>query len=356
MKILDILASLLLLVTQFFKDERSDEEDTFFQEISDKLSQICNLAIKQKLETDELIRLLTPLLDLLTENFSYLPIYRKRVLSILTESFSSLPLTFSLQKKDKHYQFVVEQKTISLSIQGSIMYETNAPTDCRTFLERFVHLYPELNTPVIQFWILSMGIFEDIFSTFGNVLEDFYLPPKVPQGHPHPFHYNPDYRKYYKFDLFDQIFTILNRSVSDLRLTLNDFQEILELLEKLQITHDEQTYEDYSRYRSMSLLFVSALIGFQIRDMLSDEEDKKKLTDVLKIKTVEMLQFTVKAEINYDNLSELSRDFFKNQRANIEVDFRYLKIVLITNFKENSEVFFKAYNPLQEFYRVLINS
>lgn len=350
--ITELLASVLLLITQFFDDE-TIHQDTFFQEFCSKLSEICRLAIEQKLETDELIGLLTPLLDQLTKNFSIIPSFRKRVQRILIETFSSLPLTFSLQKKDIDYQFVVEQKTISLSIQGSIMYETNAPTDCMTFLERVVRLYPTVSTPVIQFWILSMGIFEDIFSTFGDALRLVYLPTTVPKEHPRPFRFIEGYREFYKFDIFDQIFAILNRSVPNLRLTLNDFQEILELLKKLQITHDKQTFENYSSDRSMSLLFVSALIGFQIRDMLSDEEDRQKITDVLNIKEVEMLQRNVRAEVEMYYLSRVSLDFFKNQRANIEVDFSYLKIVMITDLKENPSQFLMAHDALQEFYNEL---
>ena len=75
-----------------------------YKSLFEKLKEICRLAIEQKLETDELIRLLTPLLDLLTENFSFLPSFRKRILHILTESFSSVPLSFSLQKMDIGYR------------------------------------------------------------------------------------------------------------------------------------------------------------------------------------------------------------------------------------------------------------
>ena len=346
MKIPEIIDFLLLLVTQLFEEQVTIQEDTFFQEFSDKLQEICRLAIDQKLETDDLIRLLTPLLNLLAENFSYLPIYRKKVLSILTESFSSLPLTFSLKQIDEKYVFVVEPKTISLSIQGSIMYETNAPTDCRTFLERFVRLYPEVTTPVIHFWILSMGIFKDIFSTFGDVLEDFYLPPKVPQGHPHPFRFIEGYREFYKFDLFDQIFTILNRSVPGLKITSKDFNEILDILKKVQEQHDEP------RERYITFVFLSALIGFQLRDMLSDKEDKKRITDVLKIKEVEMLQRNVRAEVKMYYLSRVSLDFFKNRKTNTQFDYNYLKVA-VTEFNENPLEFSKACDALQEFYQEL---
>lgn len=346
-----LLASVLLLITQFFEDDTM-KEDIFFQELAAKLQDICRLAIEQKLETDELIRLLTPLLGLLTANVFLIRILRNKFLKVLTESFSSLPLTFSLQKIDIGYRFIVEPKTISLSIQDSIMYQTNAPTDCRTFLENFVRLYPEVTTPVIQFWILYMGIFEDIFSTFGDVLMNYCLPSKVPKGHPHPFSFKENYREYYKFDLFEQIFTILNRSVPDLRLTMNDFQQILELLGKVQNLHDEITFEDYPRYRSMSLLFLSALIGFQLRDMLSNPDDKQMVTDVLNIKEIRILQLNVKAEVKYDNLSEVSCDFFKDRKANTEVNFRYLQDV-ITNFKDDFCSFSRAYDALQEFYKQL---
>ena len=105
-----ILASLLLFVTQFFEDETMSDEEfneslpEKYKSLFEKLKEICRLAIEQKLETDELIRLLTPLLDLLTENFSFLPSFRKRILHILTESFSSVPLSFSLQKMDIGYR------------------------------------------------------------------------------------------------------------------------------------------------------------------------------------------------------------------------------------------------------------
>ena len=139
MTIPELLASVLLLITQFFDDD--DEtilDEAFYKSLSKKFEEICRLAIEQKLETDELIRLLTPLLDLLTKKVYMVRTYRITFLKVLTESFSSLPLTFSWLTIDEGYQFVVKPKTISLSIQGSIMYETTAPTDCKTFLERFV--------------------------------------------------------------------------------------------------------------------------------------------------------------------------------------------------------------------------
>lgn len=347
MNILEIIASLLLLVPQFFKDD-TIQEGTFFQEFSDKLLEICSLAIEQKLETDELIRLLTPLLDLLTENFSCLRIYRTMVLSILTESFSSLPLTFSLQKKDKDYQFVVEQKTISLSIQGSIMYETNAPTDCRTFLEKVVRLYPIVSTPVIQFWILSMGIFEDIFSTFGDDLSLVSLPTRIPKGHPHPFRFIEGYREFYKFDLFDQIFAILNKSVPKSKLALFDFHKILNLLKVAQNTFDENL-EEYLQDRYISFFFLSALIGFQLRDMLSNQDDKMMVTAVLKIKQIEILQRNVKAQVKKIYRSNISFDFFKNQKNSTEVDYMYLQHA-VTDFEENLQMVIKANEALQKFY------
>jgi hypothetical protein len=111
MTIPEILVSLLLLVTQFFEDETM-QEDSFFQEFSAKLQEICRLAIEQKLEMDELIRLLTPLLDLLiTKKVYMVRPYRIAFQKVLTESFSSLPLTFSWLKIDEGYQFVVEPTT-----------------------------------------------------------------------------------------------------------------------------------------------------------------------------------------------------------------------------------------------------
>lgn len=347
MNIADILASLLLVVTQFFEDE-TIQEDSFFQEFSAKLKEICRLAIEQKLETDELIRLLTPLLDLLTENVSLVRTLRNTSLKILTESFSSLPLTFSLQKMDIGCRFILEPKTISLSIQGSIMYEANAPTNCKNFLERFVRLYPNVTTPVIQFWILSMGIFENIFDTFGDVLKLICLPPQVPKEHPPPFRFEHDYEEYYKFDLFEQIFTILNRSVPGLKITSNDFHQILSLLKEVQNTRDEN-FEDYSRNRWTSFFFLSALIGFQLRDMLSNPDDKKMVTDVLKIKEIGILQRNVKAEVRFDYMSRVSLDFFKNRKTTTEVDFMHLQHA-VTNFEDDSRSFSIAYDALQAFY------
>jgi len=346
MKIPDILASLLLLVTQFFEDETM-QEDSFFQEFSAKLQEICRLAIEQKLETDELIRLLTPLLDLLTENVSLVRTLRDTFLKILTQSFSSLPLTFSLQKMDIGCRFILEPKTISLSIQGSIMYEANAPTNCKNFLERFVRLYPNVTTPVIQFWILSMGIFENIFDTFGDVLKLICLPPQVPKEHPPPFRFIPDYEEYYKFNLFDQIFTILNKSVPESRLTLIDFHQILSLLKEVQSTRDE----DISRNQLVSFFFLSALIGFQLRDMLSNPDDKKMVTDVLKIKKIEDLQHYVKTEaVDHDHyLSRVSLDFFKNQKNSTEVRVEYIYHVL-TDLEKNPKKFLEAHDALQVFY------
>lgn len=346
MKIPEIIDFLLLLVTNFFNDVPI-KEDTFFREFSTKLQEICRLAIEQKLETDEIISLLIPLLNLLTEKVSYLPNYRKNFLEVLSASFSSLPLTFSLNMITDNNVFVVEPKTISLSIQkNSIMYENKEPTNCRTFLEGFVRLYPEVTTPVIQFWILSMGIFENIFSTFGDVLENFYLPPKVHQGHPHPFCFIEGYREYYRFDLFDRIFTILNKSVPVLKITSKDFNEILDILKKVQEQHDEP------RERYITFVFLSALIGFQLRDMLSDKEDKKRITDVLKIKEVEMLQRNVRAEVKMYYLSRVSLDFFKNRKTNTQFDYNYLKVA-VTEFNENPLGFSKACDALQEFYQEL---
>jgi hypothetical protein len=349
MKIPDILTFLLLLVTQFFEDETM-KEDRFFKEFSAKLQEICRLAIEQKLETDELIRLLTPLLDLLTENVLLVRTLRNTFLKNLTQSFSSLPLTFSLQKMDIGCRFILEPKTISLSIQGSIMYEANAPTNCKNFLERFVRLYPNVTTPVIQFWILSMGIFENIFDTFGDVLKLICLPPQVPKEHPPPFRFIPDYEEYYKFNLFDQIFTILNKSVPESRLTLIDFHQILSLLKEVQSTRDE----DISLNQQVSFFFLSALIGFQLRDMLSNPDDKKMVTDVLKIKKIEDLQHSVKTEaVDHDHyLQRVSLDFFKNQKNSTEVPVEYICHVL-TDFEKNTKKFLEAHDALQAFYNEL---
>jgi hypothetical protein len=352
MKIPEILATLLLLVTQFFEDEKM-QEDSFFKEFSAKLQEICRLAIEENLETDELIRLLTPLLDLLTKNVSLLLTFRKKFLKVLTESFSSLPLTFSLQKMDiGGCQFILEPKTISLSIKGSIMYEANTPTNCKNFLERLVRFYPNVRTPVIQFWILSMGIFENIFDTFGDFLKNFCLPPKVPEGHPHPFRFIRGYVSYYKFDLFDQIFTILNKSVSELKLTSNDFHQILSLLKEAQNTYDEKTLDYYPRERWTSFVFISALIGFQLRDMLSNPDDKKMVTDVLKINEIGDLQLNVKAELRYDYLPIISLDFFKDRKANTEVDYTYI-LCAITDFDKDLDRSVKASDALQKFYEQL---
>ena len=351
MKIPEILASLLLLVTQYFEDETMLEDD-FFKIFSEKLQEICRLAIEQKLETDELIRLLTPLLDLLTKNVSDIRIFRNKFLDVLTKSFSSVHLTFSWKNKVEDYVLIVEPKTISLSIQGSIMYQTNAPTDCKAFLENFVRLYPGVTTPVIQFWILSMGIFQDIFGTFGNVLKNYFLPPKVPEEHPHPFRFIEGYREYYKFDLFDQIFTILNKSVPGLMLTSNDFHQILDLLKAAQNTHDEETYEEYPRNQLVTFFFLSALIGFQLRDMLSNPDDKKMVTDVLKIKEILMLQCHVKAEVRDSYMSRVSLDFFKNRKTTTEVDFMHLQHA-ITDFEDDYCRFSIAYDALEEFYKEL---
>jgi hypothetical protein len=344
MTIPKIIACLLLLVTEFFEDIRI-QEDSFFQEFSAKLREICRLAIEQKLETDELIRLLTPLLDLLTENVSLVRTLRNTFLKILTQSFSSLLLTFSLQKMVIGCRFVVEPKTISLSIQGSIMYETNAPTDCKTFLERFVRLYPNVTTPVIQFWFLSSGIFQDIFDTFGDVLKLICLPPQVPKEHPPPFRFIPDYEEYYNFDLFNQIFTILNRSVPESRLTLIDFHQILSLLKKAQDSLDKK----YIRNRWTTIFFISALIGFQLRDMLSSAEDKRMVTEVLRIKEIEVLERNVKVELRDYYLSRISPDFFKNPKNTAEVDFMYLQH-LITDFDNDLPKSLEAFDALQEFY------
>jgi hypothetical protein len=230
------------------------------------------------------------------------------------------------------------------------MYETNAPTDCKAFLERFVRLYLNVTTPVIQFWILSMGIFENIFDTFGDVLKLICLPPKVPKEHPHPFRLIADYARYYNFVLFDQIFTILNRSVPESRLTLIDFHQILSLLKEVQSTHDE----DISRNQLVSFFFLSALIGFQLRDMLSNPDDKKMVTDVLKIKKIEDLQHYVKTEaVDHGHyLSRVSLDFFKNQKNSTEVRVEYIQRV-ITDLEENPRMFLEATDALQAFYKQL---
>lgn len=342
-----LLASVLLLI-----NDETMYDEAFYGSLSEKLKEICRHAIEEKLETDDLIRLLTPLLDLLTKNASLVRTFRNKFLELLIASFSSVPLTFSLQKIDEGYMFVVEPKTNRLSIEGSIMYQTKEPTDCRSFCENFVRLYPNVCTPVIQFWILSMGIFEDIFSTFGDVLKNFYLPPKVPQGHPHPFRFIEGYREYYKFDLFDQIFTILNKSVPGLKITSKDFNEILDILKKVQEENDEGTFEDYYRERWINFIFISALIGFQLRDMLSDEEDKKKITDVLKIKNLEMLQRNVKAEVKAYYLSRISYSFFISKEKNTQVEYKYLECV-ITSYEESSKEFLQAYDALEKFYEEL---
>jgi hypothetical protein len=233
------------------------------------------------------------------------------------------------------------------------MYETNAPTDCKAFLERFVRLYLNVTTPVIQFWILSMGIFENIFDTFGDVLKLICLPPKVPKEHPHPFRLIADYARYYNFVLFDQIFTILNRSVSELRLTSNDFHQILSLLKDAREKCDK-TFEEYPREQRMSFFFLSALIGFQLRDMLSNPDDKKMVTDVLKIKKIEDLQHYVKTEaVDHGHyLSRVSLDFFKNQKNSTEVRVEYIQRV-ITDLEENPRMFLEATDALQAFYKQL---
>lgn len=347
-----LLVSVLLLITQFFENETMSDE-AFYGSLSEQLKEICRHAIEEKLETDDLIRLLTPLLDLLTKNASLVRTFRKKFLELLIASFSSVPLTFSLQKIDEGgYVFIVEPKTIRLSIEGSIMYQTKEPTDCRSFCENFVRLYPNVYTPVIQFWILSMGIFEDIFSIFGDVLQIIYLPPKVPQGHPHPFHYNPGYRKYFRFDLFDQIFTILNKSVPGLKITSKDFNEILDILKKVQEENDEGTFEDCYRERWINFIFISALIGFQLRDMLSDEEDKKRITDVLKIKNLEMLRRNVKDEVKTYYLSRISLSFFLVGDKKPQVYYNYLEC-LITSYDGSSKEFLQAYDALEKFYEEL---
>jgi len=346
MTIPKILACLLLLVTEFFEDETISDEE-FHKSLFEKLKEICRLAIEEKLEMDELIRLLTPLLDLLTKEVGFLPvrIYRNKFLDVLNESFSSLPLSFSLQKMDIGYRFVVEPITISLSIQGSIMYETNASTDCNAFLERFVRLYTEVTTPVIQFWILSLGIFEDIFSTFGAELGRVYLPPKVPKEHPQPFYFIPTYREFYKFDLFDQIFTILNKSVLVLKITSKDFHEILAILKKFQEKTHEDTSKEYSQNQRIAFVFLSALIGFQLRDMLSSAEYKKMVTDLLKIKDIAMLERRVKVEVR-DNI-RVSINFFENLKEKTKVDYTLIS-KLIT--EENPEKLINEYDALQAFY------
>jgi hypothetical protein len=348
MSILTLLDLLESLVTRYGEDETIQEEK-FFLELSEKLQKICNIARKENMDSEHLISLLNPFLDVLTKNFDCLPILRRQILEDINSAFSSIHLSFSLQTKDETKVFVVKRTPISLSMQGSIMYQTNAPTNCMTFLEHFVRLYPEVVTPVIQFWILSMGIFEDIFATFGDNLERFYLPPKVPNGHPHPFMFIKEYREYYKFDLFDQIFTILNNSVSGLGLSSNDFHRILSLLKKAQIKLDEETFDDYPRDRLMTFYFLSALIGFQLRDMLSSAEDKEMVTEVLKIKEIKVLESNVKAEIQNCYLSRISLNFFRNPKNSAKVDFTYLQCA-ITDFEDNTPKFEEASNALQEFY------
>jgi len=348
MSILRLLVLLELLVTHYFKDKTIQEEQ-FFLELSAKLQKICNIAKEQNMDSVHLISLLTPFLVSLTNNFGFLPIYCRKIRDTFNSAFSSIHLSFSLQKKDGTNTFVVDRIPIKLSIENSIMYQTNAPTNCMTFLENFVWLYPEVEAPVIQFWILSMGIFEDIFATFGDVLKKFYLPPKVPEGHTRPFRFINGYREYYKFDLFDQIFTILNKSVSGLELSSNDFYRILSLLKKAQTRFDEKTLDDYPRDRLMPFYFLSALIGFQLRDMLSRAEDKEMVTEVLKIKEIEVLKRNVKDEIQNCYLSRVSAEFFRNPKNSAEVDFTYLRCA-ITDFGDNTPKFEEACDALIKFY------
>jgi hypothetical protein len=352
MKIPEILTSLLLLVTQFFDDETM-KEDRFFQEFSAKLQEICRLAREQNMDSVHLISLLTPFLELLTTHVSPSRYFRILFLKVLNESFSSVHLTFSWKNNDEGYVLIVEQTPIKLSIARSIMYQTNEPTNCLTFLTNIVRYYQWSTTPVVQFGILSSGIFKDIFLTFGDLLASFHLPPKVPEGHPHPFIFIENYVSYYKFDLFDQIFTILNKSVSELRLTSNDFHQILRLLKDAQNTSDEKTFAEYPRDRWTTFFFISALIGFQLRDMLSSAEDKRMITEVLRIKENDVLQRKVKAEIRMYYSSRISSDFFKNPKNSAEVDFTYLKHMitdLITEFEDDPTKYLKANDALIKFY------
>jgi hypothetical protein len=351
MSILTLLDLLESLVTRYGEDDCDDaiEEEQFFLQLSAKLKEICNKAREENMDSEHLISLLNPFLLVLTNKFGCLSTYCREIRNRLNAAFSSIHLSFSLQKKGGTNTFFVACIPIKFSIENSIMYQTNAPTNCMTFLEHFVRLYPEVATPVIQFWILSMGIFEDIFATFGDVLKKFYLPPKVPEGHTHPFRIINGYREYYKFDLFDQIFTILNKSVSGLELSSNDFHCILSLLKKAQTRFDEKTLDDYPRDRLMTFYFLSALIGFQLRDMLSSAEDKEMVTEVLKIKKIEVLKCNVKDEIQNCYWSIVSAEFFRNPRNSAEVDFTYLRCV-ITDFGDNTSKFEEACDALIKFY------
>ena len=130
-----------------------------------------------------------------------------------------------------------------------------------------------------------------------------------------------------------------------------DFHQILSLLKEVQSTHDEN-FEEYSRNRWTSFFFLSALIGFQLRDMLSNPADKKMVTDVLKIKEIGILQRNVKAEIRFYYVSRVSLDFFKNRKTTTEVDFMHL-LHAVTNFEDDSRSFFIAYDALEKFYEGL---
>jgi hypothetical protein len=348
MSIPRFLVHLELLVNQYLKDETM-QEDIFFKELAAKLQKICNIAREQNMDSVRLISLLTPFLKFLTKNFGCLLRQRKEVINLMNTAFSSIHLSFSLQTKDEEKVFVVEQTPINISIAESFMYQTTDPTDCMSFLRNIVRDYPGWRTPVIQFWFLSSGIFQDIFGTFGDVLERFYLPPKVPKGHPHPFIFIEEYRAYYKFELFDQIFTILNKSVSELRITSNDFHQILRLLKEAQNNSDD----DYPRDRLTTFFFISALIGFQLRDMLSSAEDKRMITEVLRIKENEVLQCNVKAEIKMYYSSRISYDFFRDPKKSAEVDFTYLQH-MITDFEDDLAKSMKACNALTKFYDGLL--